>query len=93
MFQCITAISAFAQRSVKSIRIYFETSHGKSKSDGLGGVVRSCASCKVCSTTLIIQNARELLEYCEKRLTVLHAQDKTMVNCCFFYMSEKDIES
>ena len=34
------AIQSFARRNVSSIRVYFEISHGKSKSDDLGGVAK-----------------------------------------------------
>ena len=45
-FKCIRAFSSLARRSVKTTRIFCETSHGKSKSDGLGGVVKSfCITC------------------------------------------------
>ena len=37
-YKCEQAIQSFVKRHVLSIRVCFETSHGKSKSDGLGGV-------------------------------------------------------
>ena len=39
-FKCIRAIHRFGSRNMQCIYVYFETSHGKSKSDGLGGVVK-----------------------------------------------------
>ena len=38
--KCIRAIQSFARRNVSSIWVYFETSHGKSKSDGLGVLLK-----------------------------------------------------
>ena len=72
-FKCITAISVFAQDSVKSTRIYFEPTHGQNKSDGLVGAVKLCASREVFITNLLTRNARELFSYYEKSLTVLDA--------------------
>ena len=39
-YKCVWGIQSFARRNVSSIRVYFEISHGKSKSDSLGGVVK-----------------------------------------------------
>ena len=39
-YKYIQAIQSFARRNVSSIWGYYETSHGKSKSHGLGGVVK-----------------------------------------------------
>ena len=48
-FKCVRAIHRFVSRNKRCIRVYFETSHGKSKSDGLGGVVKGYASREVAS--------------------------------------------
>ena len=40
----IHAIQCFASRNMQYICVYFETCHGKSKSDGLCGVVKGYAS-------------------------------------------------
>ena len=44
-FKCICAFSSLTRRKIK---VFCETSHGKPKSDGLGGVIKSNASCVVC---------------------------------------------
>ena len=36
------------RKKIKTTKVFFETSHGKSKSDGLGGVIKSITSCAVC---------------------------------------------
>ena len=46
-FKCISAFPQFSYRSVTTTRVYFETSHGKSKSDGLRGVVKCAATREV----------------------------------------------
>ena len=43
-YKSINGFSAVARRKIKMTRIYFESSHGKSKSDGLGGVVKAFVS-------------------------------------------------
>ena len=62
-FKCIHAFAALACRDVKPTRIFCETSHGKSKSDGLGGIVKSYASGSVCSEKTIIRDAKELYQF------------------------------
>ena len=53
-YKCVQEIQSFARRNVSSIRVYFETSHGKSKSDSLGHVVKGYASRKVTATNTVI---------------------------------------
>ena len=62
-YKCILAIQSFSRRNVSSIRVYFETSHGKSKSDGLAGVVKGYASREVAATNTVIRNAAELYQF------------------------------
>ena len=60
-----TSNSKFSKK--KSIQVYSETSHGKSKSDDLGngggGVVKGYASREVDATNTAIQNAAELYQF------------------------------
>ena len=74
--------------------MYFETNHGKSKSDGLAGVVKRYASREVAATNTVIRNAAELYEFCYEKLTVLGSDEhKKMLNCLFFYLPKENIES
>ena len=76
--------------------IFCETSHGKSKSDGLGGAVKSFVSRDVCGERLIIiRDAKELFEFFETNLTVKDVldDDKPMLNQHFFYISKDEMES
>ena len=93
-FKCIHAFSSLAKRNVKTTRIFCETSHGKSKSDGLGGVVKSFASRAVCGERRIIRNAKELSEFWDQTLTVISAVDshKPMLNRRFFYISSAEMD-
>ena len=47
-FKCIRGFSSLAHISIKTTCVFCETSHGKSKPDGLGGVIKSFASRAVC---------------------------------------------
>ena len=58
-FKCIRVVSSLARRPVKTTHIFCETSHEKSNSDGLGGVVKAFASCAVCSEQCVVRDARE----------------------------------
>lgn len=92
-FKCIRAFSSLARRNIKTTRIFCETSHGKSKSDGLGGVVKSFASRAVCGERKIMRNAEELFEFLNETLTVNSAFEshKPMLNRKFFYVSSTDM--
>ena len=84
-----------ARRKTKTTRVFSETSHGKSKSDSLGGVVKSFASRAVCGERLIIHDAKELFEFFKTNLTVKDVldNDKPMLNRRFFYISKDEMES
>ena len=55
-FKCIATFTQYACCSVPTNRIFFETSHGKSKSDGLGEVVKGFATREVNAKEVIIHN-------------------------------------
>ena len=92
-YKCVQAIQSFARRNVSSIRVYFETSHGKSKSDGLWGVAEGYLSREVAATNTVIRNAAELNQFCNEKLTVLASDEhKKMLNRLFFYLLKENIE-
>ena len=86
-FKCIRVFSALARRNIKTTSIFCETSHGKSKSDGLGGVVNCYVSCSVCGEKTIIRNGKELFQFYEENLVVRDAfeSNKPMLNRLFFF--------
>ena len=57
-FKYIQVFTSLARCRVKTSHIFTKTSHGKWKSDGLGGVVKSFASRAVCGKRHIIRNAK-----------------------------------
>ena len=48
---------------------YFETSHGKPKSDELGGVVKPFVSRSVKSEGTVVRNTMEFYQFCTENLT------------------------
>ena len=74
-FKCIAAFTHYACCSVPTNRIFLETSHGKSKSDGLGRVVKGFAIREVNAREVIIHNASELFEFCLEKLTIKDSPD------------------
>ena len=91
-------ISTFAlynlmKRPTQTIRVFFETSNGKSKSDGLSGVVKWYVSRDVATKEVIIKNGKELFDYCEKTLAVV--EDKMngkMMSRVFMYISAMEMK-
>ena len=55
-FKSIKAFWLFAKRGRHTDWVYFELSHGKGPSNGLGGVIKSLASTLVCAEKLIIRD-------------------------------------
>ena len=90
-FKCVRALYRFVSRNKRCIRVYFETSHDKGKSDGLGGVVKGYASREVASENVLIRNAKQLYEICKGKLEVTNLEKGKMLNRLFFFVSKDDI--
>ena len=60
-FKSIKAISQLSRQPYYLSQLNFETSHGKSKSDGLGVVVKSFVSRSVNNEGIVVRNAMELI--------------------------------
>ena len=91
-FKSIKAFTQLAKCSYQVTRLFFETSHGKSKSDGLGGVVKSFVSRAVSGEKVFIRNAKELYDFCCTYLTVSDNTGSVMNNRKFFYVEVDDVE-
>ena len=50
----------------QTIQVFLETSHDKSKSNGLGGVFKWHVSQDVAAKEVVIRNRKEWFDYCEK---------------------------
>ena len=70
------------------MRVYFETSHGKSKSDDLDGVVKGYGSREVASNNILIRNAKELYEVCKEKIDVTNSEEGKMLNRLSFFVSK-----
>ena len=92
-FKCATAFSNFACRLVPTTRVFFETSHGKSKSDSLGGVVKCYATREVNAKEIVICNAKELFTFCSENLvTSKTPEEKTLLNHLFYFIPVRELE-
>ena len=65
------------------MRVYFETSHGKSRSDSLGGVVKEYVTGEMAAKNAIIRNAKELIEFCEEKLGLTNSEENKMLKRTF----------
>ena len=94
-FKYIRAFSSLARRPIKTTQVFCETSHGKSKSDGLGSVVKSYATRAVCGERMVIRDAKELVDFFNETLVVKDAYEsnKPMLNRIFFYVPSENIKA
>ena len=63
-----------------------------SKSDGLGGVVKSFVSRSVNSEGTVVRNAMEFYQFCTENLTFQN-RDSVANNCCFILVKPEDLEN
>ena len=76
-FKCICAFSSLTRRKIKTTRVFCETNYGKSKSDGLWGVIKLYASCVVCGEREVIRDAKELFDFFNENLLVKAAYESS----------------
>lgn len=67
-FKSSTALAYIACSTIPTIRYYWETSHGKHKADGAGGVIKQSAKMSVVRKDNIIRGALELFQFCDAKL-------------------------
>ena len=80
------------KRPKQAIQVFFKTSHGTSKSDGLGGVVQWYVSQDV-TAKIMIRNGKKLFDYYEKTLAVVGDEmNGKMVNRVFMYISAMEMK-
>ena len=91
-FKSIKSISQLSHQPYYLSRLYFETSHGNSKSDGLGGVVKSFVSRSINSEGTIVRNAMEFYQFCTENLTFRN-HDGVVNNRCFILVKPEDLEN
>ena len=91
-FRSIKAVSQLSCRPYYQSRLYFETSHGKSKSDLLRGVVKSFVSRSVNSEGTVVRNAMEFYQFCTENLTFQN-RNGVVNNRCFILVKPEDLEN
>ena len=91
-FKSIKAISQLSSWSYYLSWLYFETSHGKSISDGLGDVVKSFVSRSANSEGTVVRNAMEFYKFCTENLAFWN-RDSVINNCCFILVKSEDLEN
>ena len=69
-FKSIRAFSLFSHRPIHTDCIFFESSHGKGPSDGVGGVIKSVAANAVCAEKILLRDGKELYEFLVERCTL-----------------------
>ena len=77
-FKSINALAYLSQSEERysemaTIRFWWETSHGKHKADGAGGVVKNAASMAVVRKDELIRTPEELMYFCEKELSKVNS--------------------
>lgn len=95
-FKCIRAISTLARRNAKTTCVFCETSHGKSKSDGMlvwQSHLHHVLS--VGSTRSSEMQRNELTDFINEELVVKSAYEshKPMLNQLFFCISSDEMEN
>jgi hypothetical protein len=90
-YKCITAFRNLSLRKIQTLRIYFETAHGKSKSDGLGGTVKSFVARDIAAKRVVIRTPQELLAYCQEHLRKFNSQDGKLLNREFMLLEEEEV--
>ena len=87
------ALYNLMKRPKQTIRVFFKISHGKSKSNGLGEVVKSHVSLDIAAKEVIIRNRKKLFYYCEKTLAIMEDEmNGNMMNRVFMYISAMEMK-
>ena len=97
-FKSINTVQLFAKRGRHTDRVYFESSHGKGPSDGLGGVIKSLASTAVCAEKLITRDFKELYDFLIDRYTLHNNVSMLQEKHCvmdhqFFFIKKEEMDS
>lgn len=94
-FKSIKSFGLFSKRSIHTDRVYFESSHGKGPSDGVGGVIKSLVATAVCSQRVIIRDAKEFFDFLSDRCCIeneIGTSDKHRIKTRkFFFLDKQDV--
>ena len=83
----------FAKQTIKTDSVFFESSHGKGPSDGVGGVTKAMCAAAVLGNKMLIRNAKEMYTYLHLNQTIADSPfQKGHISCRkYFYISSKEI--
>ena len=70
-YRCKTVLADISTAELETERNYFEASHGKSPSDGLGAVIKNAATRAVTHRKVVIVNAKDMYAFCQENLTTV----------------------
>ena len=90
-FKSSTAFAYLASGEIPTIRYFWETSHGKHKADGAGGVVKNAAKMAVVRKNALIRSALELYRFCDEHLKIENEERRTVVRE-FYYIQKGDVK-
>ena len=91
-YKSIRAFWLFSQRNIKTDRVYFESSHGKGPSDGVGGVTKAICSIAVSAQKELIRNAKEMYEFLHLKHTVEDKpHEEGHISCRKYFFIEKKV--
>ena len=96
-FKSIKSFGLFSKRSIHTDRVYFDLSHGKGPSDGVGGVIKSLVATAVCSQRVIIRDAKEFFDFLSDRCCIeneIGASDSKhqIKTRKFFFLDKQDVK-
>jgi hypothetical protein len=92
-YKSIRAFWLFAKRNIKTDRIYFERSHGKGPSDGVGRVTKAVCAAAVSGSKILIRDAQEMFRYLEDNHTIEdRPYEEGHISCRkYFFISKEEI--
>ena len=96
-FTSIKSIGLFSKRSIHTERVYFESSHGKGPSDGVGGVIKSLVATAVCSQRVITRDAKDFFDFLSDRCCIEYeigaSDSKHQIKTRkFFFLDKQDVK-
>ena len=90
-FKSIKAISSLTKWSYQISCLHFATSHEKSISDGLGGVIKSYVIQAVAGQGVVTTNATELYQFCQENWTKVLKESSIVQNWCFLLVDPNEV--
>ena len=92
-YKSIWVFWLFAKQTVKTDCVFFESSHGKGPSDGVGGVRKTMCAAAVSGNKVLLQDAKEMYTYLHLNHTIAKCpfQNGHISFRKYFYISKEEI--